>query len=143
LDEKESIRPDDSASVKAAEDDDSNSGPASGDPNSRYGSEAGSKGFPPEISERVPNNMKNLHWARRLGPVTMEEVHRGPLASPNQLGVYQPEPPRPDAEPSNEPLIYSYPPPDEKLLDAMENPKDRLFLLQLEKQVVAFIQSTR
>ena len=51
LDEKESIRPDDSASVQAVEDDDSNSGPGSGAQNSRFGSEAGGKAFHSQLRE--------------------------------------------------------------------------------------------
>lgn len=124
MDEKESIRPDDSASVKAAEDDDSNSGPAS-----RYGSEAGSKG---------------LQWARRTGSGLADELRRGPLSSPNPLSVgVQLELPRPEPQVTAGSMVYHYQDPDEKLLEAMDNPKDRLFLLQLEKQVIAFIQDSR
>ena len=142
LDERESIRPDDSASVKAAEDDDSNSGPASGDLNSRYGSEAGGKAFRDqfnEISERMgPAGMKNLQWARRLGPGMPDELRRGPLASPVAASSDQAEPPRPQLGS----MVYNYQEPDEKLLEAMVNPKDRLFLLQLEQQVICFIQES-
>ena len=49
LDEKESIRPDDSASLQAVEDDDS--GPGSGAQNSRFGSEAGGKPFQSQLRE--------------------------------------------------------------------------------------------
>ena len=36
---------------------------------------------------------------------------------------------------------FSYLMPDEKLLEALDSPKDRLFLLQLEQQMIAFVQN--
>jgi hypothetical protein len=33
--------------------------------------------------------------------------------------------------------------PDEKLLEALESPKDRLMLLQLEDKIITFIKNTR
>jgi len=33
--------------------------------------------------------------------------------------------------------------PDEKLLEAMQSPKDRIFLLRLEQQVIEFVQDSK
>lgn len=149
LDEKESIRPDDSASVQAAEDDDSNSGRESGAPNSRMGSEAGVKAFRDqfnEISERMGPalHQRPLPLARRLVSGIPEEAHRGIPSVGNTInqvatGIARPESGLPGA-PS---FPFAYSEPDEKLLEAMDTPKDRLFLLQLEQQVISFIRDSQ
>ncbi|OJD16302.1 hypothetical protein AJ78_03514 [Emergomyces pasteurianus Ep9510] len=120
MDEKESLRPDDSASVQAAEEDDSFSGPASGAPNSQVGSEAGGRLYRitdyGASSERVPNRA-------RLSNTGLSEI-----VSPND---------------QNEPGLHSFPnEPDEKLLEAMNSPKDRLLILQLEEKIIAFIKNS-
>ncbi|OAX83866.1 hypothetical protein ACJ72_01768 [Emergomyces africanus] len=120
MDEKESLRPDDSASVQAAEEDDSFSGPASGAPNSQVGSEAGGRLYRitdyGALSERIPNRT-------RLNNIGLPES-----ASPNDQNV---------------PGLHSFPnEPDEKLLEAMNSPKDRLLILQLEEKIIAFIKNS-
>ena len=130
MDEKESIRPDDSASVQAAEDDDSNSGPGSGAQNSRFGSEAGGKAFHAQLRE-ISNQ-------RPLPPKVSEEHRPVPHVNPATMTSVPPS-----LGPQDMSLApqYSYWMPDEKLLDALESPKDRLFLLQIEQQIISFIQS--
>ncbi|PGH30755.1 hypothetical protein GX50_06475 [[Emmonsia] crescens] len=120
MDEKESLRPDDSASVQAAEEDDSFSGPASGAPNSQVGSEAGGRLYritdQGALSERIPNRT-------RLNNTGLPEI-----VSPND---------------KIEPSLHSFPnEPDEKLLEAMNSPKDRLLILQLEEKIIAFIKDS-
>ncbi|PGH15801.1 hypothetical protein AJ79_02182 [Helicocarpus griseus UAMH5409] len=119
MDEKESLRPDDSASVQAAEEDDAFSGPASGAPNSQVGSEAGGLLYRVSgqgTSERIPNKP-------RLDNPGFPET-----ASPNG---------------QSEQSIHSFPKdPDEKLLEAMNSPKDRLLILQLEEKIITFIKDS-
>ena len=147
LDEKESIRPDDSASVQAVEDDDS-SGPGSGEPGSRFGSDTGIKPFHyqfHEVSERAGINGTNrpLPLARRVVANTAEEARRlsaqNPVAGPTAAiiadGMVSVE-----AVPPMPAIINR---PDEKLLEAMESPKDRSFLLKLEQQFIQFIKDPK
>ena len=145
LDEKESLRPDDSASVKAAEDDEFGSGPASGAQNSRVGSEAGSRAFRDQFYEITENigsaTYRILPQSRRM-IVGIEEESPG-LIQPPQVSTLQapvsiPPPPQVIAT-SGPALDYKLPEPDEKLLEALESPKDRSFILRLEQDVITFI----
>ncbi|KAL9041959.1 MAG: hypothetical protein Q9214_003931, partial [Letrouitia sp. 1 TL-2023] len=73
LDEKESLRPDDSASAKAVEEEDLYSGPGTGAQSSRVGSEAGSRAFRDQFNE-VSENMGHV-------------VHRPNLTSQEIPGI--------------------------------------------------------
>ncbi len=147
LDEKESLRPDDSASVKAAEEEESYSGPASGAPSSRVGSEAGSRAFRDqfyEISERIgPGSQRSYPVSRRGIPGIEEEAPQMTLppldsALPKAVNLSRPEP----ITPIGAPFGVEYKEPDEKLFEALETPKDRLFLLRLEEEVIAFVRDS-
>jgi hypothetical protein len=129
LDEKESLRPDDSASVKAAaaEDDDAFSIRDSLLAGSRVGSDVAVRRMQSEDSSdrRVPP-LPGVPQAMTAGPGSAESQ---PVANPS-ISV--------DALNA----IYRKAP-DDKLLEAMQSPKDRLFLLRLEKDVVTFIQDSK
>lgn len=147
LDEKESLRPDDSASVKAAEEEEFYSGPASGAPSSRVGSEAGSRAFRDqfyEISERMGPGPHRSYPAGRRGIPGIEE--EAPQMSLPPLTVALPTPvalPRPEViTPIGAPFGFEYQEPDEKLFEALESPKDRLFLLRLEQEVITFVRDS-
>ena len=147
LDEKESLRPDDSASVKAAEEEDFYSGPASGAANSRVGSEAGGRAFRDqfyEISERIgPGSNRSLAITRRVIPGIQEEVQQ--LSLPPLIPAL-PAPsivPGPETIATNVPCFgIQYQEPDEKLFEALESQKDRFFLLQLEEIVIKFVRDS-
>ncbi|MCJ1379087.1 hypothetical protein MMC17_002187 [Xylographa soralifera] len=148
MDEKESLRPDDSASLKAVEEDDSNSGPASGAASSRIGSEAGGKAFRDqfnEISERIgPGGHRSLPLSRGITSTNLEKTQTGPLISLTSTIPVAAAHVRPEVLPASVPAaLYNYQEPDEKLVEAMETPKDRLFLLQLEEQVISFIRDSQ
>lgn len=147
LDEKESLRPDDSASVKAAEEEDSYSGPASGAPSSRVGSEAGGRAFRDqfyEISERMgPGTHRSYPVSRRGIPGIEEEAPQMTLAPLTSTL------PAPAALPRSEVITpigpqfgFEHQEPDEKLFEALESPKDRLFLLRLEQDVIKFVRDS-
>ena len=144
LDEKESLRPDDSASVKAAEEDDFGSGPASGAPSSRLGSEAGVKAFRDQFQE-ISRNMRRGH-AETLRPVDNVRRNGAGSTESHRLSV-QPvidgarqSPVRQLNSDSEVPAFaYEYKGPDEKLLEALQSSKDRTFLLKLEDQVIDFV----
>lgn len=145
MDEKESLRPDDSASVQAAEEDDSVSGAASGAANSQAGSDTGMRPFRDqyrEISDRIGGP------SQRQTPASSSNIPRfndgglqisAPLPSdsaPGQSGLPVPST-----------FVAASPPislePDEKLLEAMGTPKDRLLLLQFEEKMISFIQNSK
>ena len=132
MDEKESLRPDDSASVQAVEDNESSV-------NSRVGSELGpgnSKEQPKErFSKRGPVILPS--GAPRFGDaavVTPGNLPQNPAL--RQMSFISGERIQtPDAPP-----LLS---PDEKLLEAMSTPKDRLLLLQLEEKILTFIHQSK
>ncbi|KAL6715021.1 hypothetical protein ACLMJK_007282 [Lecanora helva] len=148
LDEKESLRPDDSASVKAAEEDEFGSGPASGAQNSRVGSEAGSRAFRDqfhEIRENLGSNTGRMHVQSRRTIAGIEEeepqmAHLPHASTPSGPINVPPTLPPPIGTTNGPSYDHKYQEPDEKLLEALESPKDRLFLLKLEQEVIAFIQ---
>ena len=138
MDEKESIRPDDSASVRAVDDEDLAS------------TLSRNSTFQQESSVIMPTLRGG---AGILGPPVALAPRRYPtLTNPPRFGDLEP-PPIPQSEvnqtpPSSvipehqeEPSIRVPPPvsPDEKLLDALASPKDRLSILQLEERLLAFM----
>jgi hypothetical protein len=142
MDEKGSIRPDDSASVKAAEEDEPNSASGSGAASSRVGSEAGGKAFRDqfnEISERMssPNNQRPGPMGR--GPVRVLAGQAGHNMPPINNSASAPS----GMAGSEFPPLYAHDEPDEKLLEALQTPKDRMFLLQLEQKVIVFVRDSQ
>ncbi|KAL8927774.1 MAG: hypothetical protein Q9208_002190 [Pyrenodesmia sp. 3 TL-2023] len=148
MDEKESLRPDDSASVKAAEEEDSCSGTGSGAPNSRVGSEAGGRAFRDqfyEISERIGHVPGRSAVAAHRGIPGIEEEAAQAAISPLQTPLPAPVSlagpgvvPAPGSD-----FQIEYRSPDEKLLEALQSSKDRLFVLRLEQDIINFIQNSR
>ena len=138
MDEKESIRPDDSASVQAAEDEDSNSGPGSGAQNSGFGSDAGAKAFHSQLREI--SQQQGIPLPRKLIGAMIPEAHANDIQQPLSINDEQPK-----VGPQGVQIIPQYPfcMPDEKLLEALDSAKDRLFLLQLEQQFISFIQDSQ
>ncbi|KAL5358379.1 hypothetical protein BJX96DRAFT_40060 [Aspergillus floccosus] len=134
MDEKDSLRPDDSASVQAIDEEESLSGPASGAPNSLTGSESGARG------------LRDIQRARAA------LQNAGPLFDPSQRVNGLPDSisnnfviPNHDPFQTGQPItMHPFPlEPDEKLLEAMKSPKDRLLILQLEEKVRNFIQHSK
>lgn len=141
MDEKDSLRPDDSASVQAADEDDSLSGPASGAPNSLTGSDAGVRTYRDNIKDGI------LQRPRGVLPMPTQRYSDG------DIGVTGAIPPdsvannfivsnQADFVPGKSLNGYALEP-DEKLIEAMGSPKDRLFLLQLEEMIREFIQDSK
>ncbi|KAK1654719.1 R3H domain-containing protein [Colletotrichum phormii] len=142
LDEKESLRPDDSASVKAAaaEDDDSFSFRGPNLPNSRMGSDIAARARGIIQLGDMPD--------RRLAQPISGSLSQG-MITPQSASSDQPQMPIPNALSTNLPdsanllnTIYGQAP-DEKLLEAMASPKDRLFLLRLEAELIKFVQNSK
>lgn len=140
LDEKESLRPDDSASVKAAEDDDTFSGRGSVVAGSRIGSEAAARAY----------RSQNYDIADRRGMVhNLEPQSQGiltPQSSSSEQQVVDGNSLKPLASSSRPEegfnLFYKQTP-DEKLLEALDSPKDRIFLLRLEQDLITFVKDSK
>lgn len=134
MDEKESLRPDDSASVKAAAEEDDTFLMRG----SRMGSELAAK---PRnaiagdvLDRRLPLPSPGAHGSRVLTPQSASSEHPPSLESAMPLCTDE------SSDALN--VIYRQAP-DEKLLDALSSPRDRFFLLRLEKDVVEFVQDSK
>ena len=139
LDEKESLRPDDSASVQAsAEDDDLCYPPGTGVPTSRMGSEDGVRAFRDQLHE-----IHAMEPARRpqAGPGAGGAVPQGVLYVPPE-GPGMGSVPRPSRQTTltTEGATIA---PDTKLLEALENPRDRIWVLKLEQDVIDFVKDAK
>ena len=144
LDEKESLRPDDSASVKAAaEDDDSFSIRGSYIAGSRMGSDIAARIHRIQIGDMPPRTLPPHHVLtgnKSQGIVTPQSGISDKQTAPDPKVSLVGGAPTPDGLASN--AFYSKAP-DEKLLEAMQSPKDRIFLLRLEQQVIEFAQNSK
>lgn len=136
LDEKESLRPDDSASVKAAaEDDDSFSIRGSLIAGSRMSSDFAARTRGIQLGD-MPD--------RRLAQPAAG-AHGHGILTPQSTSSEQPaQNPLRSASGSSDALNVIYrQAPDDKLLEALAAPRDRLFLLRLEKDVIDFVQDSK
>lgn len=137
LDEKESLRPDDSASVKAAEDDDTFSGRGSIVAGSRMGSEAAARAYR-DYNPLERKLLQPMLERQSQGIMTPQSGSSGPHAIDDEKSAATD--PGIGAEGFN--LFYRQTP-DEKLLEALESPKDRIFLLKLEQDVIEFVKDSK
>lgn len=140
LDEKDSLRPDDSASVKAGEDDDTFSGRGSIVAGSRIGSEAAARAYRSQLYDVADRrNMIPMQEPQSQGGNTPQSGSLGQLPIEDAKG-------KPVTTTAGAPdafnLFYRQTP-DEKLLEALESPKDRIFLLRLEQQVIEFVKDSK
>jgi hypothetical protein len=140
MDEKESIRPDDSASVRAVDDEDGNS--VSGR-NSQFISEPDvvmpalrsidrSAGAAVHIASR---RFQTLTHPPRFGDLEVSPELEARASNGTRTTPQDSAPDDPDGKVSVLPLS-----PDERLLDALASPKERLSILQLEARLLAFIK---
>lgn len=139
MDDKESIRPDDSASVRAVDDDHPH--PAL----SRHSSfqhdvdnhvYRGPRSFPPVI---IPGR----RFPTMLNPPRFGNLPVSPVMETQDVQMPRPATPVLSIEDAREPVTIVQLDPDEKLLDALTSTKDRLALLQLEERVLQFLRSDR
>jgi hypothetical protein len=138
LDEKESLRPDDSASVKAAEDDDTFSGRGSIVAGSRIGSEAAARAYRAQTYETLDRRA----MAPTIEPQGILTPQSG--SSGQQLvGETNPKPLMGTSVNEEGFSLFYKQTPDEKLLEALESPKDRIFLLRLEQDLITFVKDSK
>ncbi|KXX79300.1 R3H domain-containing protein 2 [Madurella mycetomatis] len=144
LDEKESLRPDDSASVKAAaEDDDAFSIRGSYIAGSRMGSDVAARIHRIQIGDMPPRTLATHHVLagnKSQGVVTPQSgISDKQTAAEAKISLVSGAAAPDVLAPSG---FYSQNP-DEKLLEAMQSPKDRIFLLRLEQQLIEFVQDSK
>jgi hypothetical protein len=146
LDEKESLRPDDSASLRAVEEEDIASPPDSVAAGSRVGSDSGARAFRDQLHEIA---VMGPHVQRAAPPGRFPNA---PLNSTHTL--FDPnQPPNGLGRSISQPIVTGIPTmagshslapiPDEKLIEALESPRDRLFVLKLEQDFIDFIKDSR
>ncbi|KAJ5145543.1 uncharacterized protein N7515_000107 [Penicillium bovifimosum] len=139
MDEKDSVRPDDSASVQAIDEDESLSGHVSGTANSMAGSESGSRVFRDQYRDDIPKGSRGILAVPSLfngaqpanGKIPVDSVANNFVVAANPDGIEDGQ------------TLHGFPlEPDEKLLEAMKSPKDRLLILQLEEKIRYFIKDS-
>ncbi|KAK2612354.1 hypothetical protein QQS21_001618 [Conoideocrella luteorostrata] len=140
LDEKESLRPDDSASVQAAADDD--------DAFSVRGSLVAGSRMSSDVAMRNRITQPGELGERRVAQTGMVVSPHGILTPPSASSERGPSlgtaatPLSAGGSSDALNVIYRHTP-DEKLLDALASPRDRYFLLKLEKDVIDFVQDSK
>jgi hypothetical protein len=145
LDEKESLRPDDSASLRAVEEEDVTSPPDSVVADSRHGSDNGAtRAFHDQLREIAVMNPQS-HRGVPAGrfPTLQNGAHT--LYDPNQLvnGARPTSQPVGNINPQVNGEVHAPAIPDDKLLEALNSPRDRLFIVKLEQDFIDFIKETR
>ncbi|KAJ6029078.1 uncharacterized protein N7446_011579 [Penicillium canescens] len=140
MDEKDSVRPDDSASVQAIDEEDALSGPASGAPNSLAGSEADSRAYRDHFRDGIPLRPRGILPVS--GPLFNDTQSGNGAIPPDSVANNFVISANPDSIQDGQNL-HGFPlDPDEKLLEAMKSPKDRLLILQLEEKIRHFIKDS-
>ncbi|QDS76435.1 hypothetical protein FKW77_004390 [Venturia effusa] len=134
MDEEESLRPDDSASIRVIEEED---GCGTGATGSRVGSDIDARAFSEQlhqIADMQPR--RGILQSNKLrlpgivfGEMTMDQNPPGSLMVSNQLPPTIPPPEVPIA--------------DDKLLEALESPKDRLYVLKIEQDFIDFLKNEK
>ncbi|RMY77966.1 hypothetical protein D0863_00965 [Hortaea werneckii] len=138
LDEKESLRPDDSASAKAADDEDIFSPPSSSLPASRMSSDD-ARAFHDqlrEISSMDPQRRSMTPQGFRQQALPQKGVLYVPPQGPGMGAV-----PNSRRDPEQQSPVDAQP--DPKLLEALESPRDRIWVLKLEQDIYDFVKDPK
>ena len=146
LDEKDSLRPDDSASMKAAAEEDASSPTESVAVEPKPNSDPDARAFRDQLHEIDRTETSRL-LAQRPAPSQTHHLPAQPNGSiglPAQQGppVIHPDVMRSSNQASMPPPDF-YMPPDEKLMEALASPKDRLFVLKIEQDLIDFIKDSK
>ena len=140
LDEKESLRPDDSASVKAAEDEEELPLPETDVPDLQAESEQDVRAFRAQLCE-----ISAMEPTRR-GTTPLSLGHN--IVPPQGLLYIPPQGPGIGPVPLNARVSQVLSvgvalPPDTKLLEALESAKDRIWVLKLEQDITDFVKDPK
>lgn len=133
LDEKESLRPDDSASMQAGADDDSPSESVLA--GAKAPSNPDMRAFRDQLYEI--DRTENSGMLMQRGPAQVCLLRSSASAGDVVDNKAQQPPPSTGPPPG---LVI---PPDEKLQEALASPKDRLFVLKVEQDLIDFITDSK
>lgn len=133
MDEKESLRPDDSASIRAIEEED---GPGTGAAGSRVGSDTDARAFSDQ-----------LHRIQQIGTGPPRPAGQRPNITFGGLSL-NPQPELSgsavaDEQPNPVTIAPDIPPIDEKLFDGLSSPRDRVFILKIEQDILDFMKNEK
>lgn len=140
MDEKESLRPDDSASLRAVEEEEANSTTGSIVAGSRGGSDSGGPAFHEQLHEI--SNMVPPRGTSNPPPQTQPPLSASIAFGDGSTPVLAPprailQPTLPVGTPAGNQVIQ----PDSKLLDALESGKDRVWVLKIEQDLIDFLNN--
>ena len=112
------------------------------------GSEAGSRPFREQYYEITESIGSGPHRIPPIGRRIIAGIEEeGPQMTRSPITCALPAPanlPHPDHLGPRGPTIdYKYQEHHEKLFEALESPKDRLFLLRLEQEVITFVKDSQ
>lgn len=146
LDEKESLRPDDSASMHApVEEDTATSPPESVATHSKPPSDPETRAFHDQLRQLRLSGDQRVVMPRAQRPAGMSEQRGGVIAFQAPAAINDLTPPseaeiiRPCVTDPKKWIM----PPDDKLLEALASPKDRLFVLKVEQDLIDFIKDPK
>jgi len=133
IDEKESLRPDDSASIMAIEEDD---GPISTRQSSQTGSDTNARAFSEQLREIAvidPHSRSQPHLIMsNSNPVNRTLYNPLPVLVPRVMNELSP-----NLTCDTNGLVVG---PDEKLLEALNSIRDRVWVLKLEQDITDFVK---
>ena len=137
MDEKESLRPEDSASLKATEEEDS--AQSSGAAGSRVGSDSGARAFRDQLRE-----ISNVAAPTPRGATTNRFA---PTMILNSAAAYDEAVMQNTAQLSSltqpMPVMMPSPVPDDRLIEALASGRDRVWVLKLEQDIIDFVKDSR
>ena len=139
MDEKESLRPEDSASLKATEEEDRLSAQGSGAAGSRVGSDSGARAFRDQLRE-----ISNVAAPTPRGATTNRFA---PTMILNSAAAYDEAVIQNSAQLSSltQPMPAMMPSavPDDRLIEALASGRDRVWVLKLEQDIIDFVKDSR
>ena len=146
IDEKESLRPDDSASMQGVQDDEIVSPLDTAQAGLRIDATSDARAFRDQLYEIDKHGAKRMQLAQR--PISSgslpQHQRQNVVAFPNQPIPAIPAPIVAPAHIQSEgPPPGLSVPPDNKLIEALNSPKDRLFVLKIEQDFIDFIKNSR
>lgn len=138
MDEKESLRPEDSASLKATEEEDRLSAQGSGPTGSRAGSDSGARAFREQLHEisNVAAPAPRPAPANRFAPTMIlnaDSTYDGPIMTENARVASLAQ-----TLPTMIPSLV----PDERLIEALASGRDRVWVLKLEQDIIDFLKDS-
>ena len=139
MDEKESLRPEDSASLKATEEEDRLSAQGSGPAGSRVGSDSGARAFRDQLREisnvaaPTPRGAPTNRFAPTMILNSAAAYDEAVMQNGTQLSTL--------AQPM--PVMMAPPVADERLIEALASGRDRVWVLKLEQDIIDFVKDSR